>query len=154
MIAKSISVNDNYWRSSKRSKFSFGQMELPLDGALSPNLSIHVVALEAMHGSDFIRTLRQVHPKAVFDLREVGRFNMPGASRQSVFGELRRLESRYIEAPMPWSDMNLREYSSNFVNTASRLRSFVKQEGSPSIFIVSNDSQRDFTLRLLLANSK
>lgn len=151
MIAKNISVNDNFWKSSKRSHSPFGQMELPLGGDAPSNLAVHVVALEAMHGADFIRILRQISPKAVFDLREIGIFNIPGTSRQSIFRELRRLESRYIEAPMPWSDMNLNDYSSNFVNTASMLRRLFKREGSPSVFVVSNAAQREFTLQLLLA---
>lgn len=117
------------------------QLGLPFEGDGGVQ-RILIVAMDEIHGSQFLALLRSVRPKAVVDLRHLIRFDLPGTNRDEVFYNLSHLRSLYVNASVPWHQLRRQDLISNDTSISQRLdHEVVERQDSPLVLLTAKKSE-------------
>lgn len=75
-----------------------------------PSIKILTVPMDEVHGTVLCDALLNFRPTVIIDLRHVVRFDLPGASRSSIFQCINSVNSLYVNEGMPWHKLSMRDF--------------------------------------------
>ena len=129
-------------RSSEQLSFSFNNVETQVDHR------VEIVAMDSLHGKRLCKLIMSSKPTVALDLRHVIRFDLPGTSREQVLSYLRAINTLYVRDPIPWHNLQRRDFISGDRVISQRLEhETVERKQSPVLLFVPKDEH----VRLLTA---
>lgn len=124
---------------SHRSRARFGeQLSFSFhDVEVKRGQRIEIVAMDGLHGRRLCELIMLKKPKVTLDLRHVIRFDLPGTSREQVLSYFRATNTIYVRDPIPWHDLQRRDFMSGNRIISQRLEhETVERKQSPVMLFV------------------
>ncbi len=120
------------------------QMPLPLENE-SDSKKIVVVAMDDVHGTQFCSLVINLKPRTVVDVRHLIRFDLPGTSRKEVFSCFGAVHALYVNASLPWHELQPRDFISEDGTLSQRLsHEVIEREDSPILLLASKEPNARF----------
>lgn len=127
-------ANRSRARSCEQLTFSFYDVET------QHGQRIEIVAMDGLHGRHLCELIMSRKPKVTLDLRHVIRFDLPGTSREQVLSYFRATNTLYVRDPIPWHDLQRRDFISGNRIISQRLEhETVERKQSPIMLFVPKD---------------